>query len=104
MHLLFTRTQIYLAAVQLRNREPEISSWWWPLFAVLIVAMSCLSWNFLAQPATIRPSCGRLKVSPSECDEKAIQRHAQSIRTLELARENEKRFETRLRSLSHSDL
>jgi ABC-type dipeptide/oligopeptide/nickel transport system permease subunit len=64
MHLLFTRTQIYLAAVQLRNREPEISSWWWPLFAVLIVAMSCLSWNFLAQPATIRALLRKIKGQP----------------------------------------
>jgi hypothetical protein len=52
--VLFALTQIYFSAVQLRIREPEIYSRWWPLFAVLVIAVLCLSWYFVAKAATIR--------------------------------------------------
>jgi hypothetical protein len=61
---LFTLTQIYFSGVQLRTREPEIYSRWWPLFAVLVFTLFCLSWIFLAKASRMRALLRKNKGQP----------------------------------------
>ena len=52
--VLYALTQIYFSAAQLHTYEPEIYSRWWPLFAVLVIAVLCLSWYFLTKASKVR--------------------------------------------------
>ena len=55
--LLYALTQIYFSAKELHTHEPEIYliySRWRLLFPVLVIAVLCLSWNFLMKASKVR--------------------------------------------------
>jgi hypothetical protein len=63
--LLYALTQIYFSATLLHTHEPKIYSRWWPLFAVLVIAVLCLSWNFLTKASKLRALLQQNKGQPA---------------------------------------
>jgi len=52
--VFFALSQIYLSAMGLHARRPELYSRWWIAFPFLVIAVLCLSWNFLAKASKIK--------------------------------------------------